>query len=135
MIRTYSELIELPTFEERFRYLSLAGTVGECTFGSRRWMNQAFYKSREWRDLRHAIIVRDNGCDLAFPDRDIFDNHHIHHMNPMNVDDIRFGSGGILDPEFLVTTSQITHNIIHYGTESQLPRSFVERSDGDTKLW
>jgi hypothetical protein len=135
MIRTYSELIQFDSFIDRFRYLSLHGVVGAATFGSERWLNQDFYRSREWKQVRSHVIVRDNGCDLGVEDLDIFDNHAIHHMNPMTSDHIRHGDPSILDPEFLITTSHTTHNAIHYGDESQLPRSFIERFPGDTKLW
>lgn len=135
MIRTYSELRRLATIEERFRYLSLRGNVGEHTFGFERWMNQQFYRSTEWRQIRNHIIVRDNGCDLGVEDFEIHDRVIIHHMNPMTVDDIRDGNADILNPEFLIATSFKTHNAIHYGDERLLPREFVERKPGDTKLW
>lgn len=135
MIRTYSELIRIDTFEERFRYLSLAGRVGESTFGYDRYLNQKFYTSREWRQLRHHVIARDNACDLACEDYDIFNKIVIHHMNPMTVSDVVDGDESILNPEFLITTTHSTHNAIHYGDESLLPRVLASRSPGDTKLW
>lgn len=134
-IRTYSELRRIPTFEERFDYLQLRGQVGASTFGFERWANQGFYRSREWRDIRHEIIIRDNGQDLAFEDHEIFDRVIIHHMNPMTMDDVEDGNPDILNPEFLITVSHRTHNAIHYGDRSQLAKPFVERRPGDTQLW
>lgn len=134
-IRTYSELIELPTFEERFRYLMLRSQVGLATFGHERHLNQKFYTSRQWRHLRNHIIVRDDGCDLGIPDREIHQRLVIHHMNPMLAKDLIHGNDDILDPEFLITTMHKTHNAIHYGDESILRPKFVERQPGDTKLW
>lgn len=135
MIRSYSDLRRLSTFEERFRYLSLKGVVGQATFGFERHVNQKFYTSREWKQIRHHVIARDNACDLGSEDHDIHGRVIIHHMNPMVVDDIAQGNSDILDPEFLVTTTHRTHNAIHYGDESLLPRPLVERRPGDTKLW
>lgn len=134
-IRSYSELLRLHSFEERFRYLSLAGQVGDPTFGFDRHINQMFYTSREWRRLRHDIIARDNGCDLGVEGYEIFDKIIIHHMNPMRVTDIVDGDDDILNPEFLICVTHRTHNAIHYGDESQLPRIFNERRPGDTLLW
>lgn len=135
MIRSYSELRRLQTFEERYHYLALRGSVGASTFGFDRHVNQKFYTSRQWRDLRHEIIIRDDGCDLGVPGFDIHDRVIIHHMNPMQVEDIVHGDDNILDPEFLICVSHRTHNAIHYGDEKLLPRQFIERSRGDTKLW
>lgn len=135
MIRTYSKLRRLDTFIERFRYLSLRGSVGRETFGFDRHMNQQFYRSREWRQLRHKIIVRDNGCDLGIPGHDIYDAIYIHHLNPMTVEHIENGDPCILDPDNLISVTHLTHNAIHYGDESLLPKPFVERRPGDTKLW
>lgn len=135
MIRTYAELCSIDEFEDRFRYLSLRGQVGEATFGFDRWMNQQFYRSSEWRSLRHHIIARDLGCDLAVEGYDIHSRLVIHHMNPMQPNDIEDGSEDILNPEFLITTTHQTHTAIHYGDESLLPRLFVPRSRGDTRLW
>lgn len=133
--RTYSELQQLDTLEERFRYLSLRGEVGAATFGYDRWMNQSFYHSREWRRVRSHVISRDNGCDLGISGFELHTNLHIHHMNPMRPEDIEHSVAVILDPEFLITVSQRTHNAIHYGDESQLPRELVERRPGDHILW
>jgi hypothetical protein len=135
MLRTYSELIQFETFIERYRYLALRGNVGESTFGFDRWLNQQFYTSRRWRDLRHHIAVRDQGCDLAVPDREIHGRPIVHHMNPLRVDDIVHGTDEALDPEFLILTTHRTHNAIHYGDESLLPQAPTVRRAGDTQLW
>lgn len=133
--RSYSELRRLDTLEERFDYLSLGGIVGEETFGSERWVNQRFYHSREWRDVRNHVIVRDQGLDLGAPDTPIRGAPRIHHMNPLTIDDIENATENLLDPEFLISTALRTHNAIHYGDERQLPRPFVARSPGDTAPW
>ena len=135
MNRSFSELRRLSTFEERFRYLKLRGQVGESTFGADRWVNQAFYTSRQWREVRHEVIVRDNACDLGIEGYDIHSGLYIHHMNPMTVADIESGNPDILNPEFLITVTHDTHNAIHYGNESLLPRPVIDRQPGDTKLW
>jgi hypothetical protein len=135
MTRTYRRLRQLPTIKERYDYLRLNGRVSEPTFGFERWINQRFYTSREWRDLRHAIIVRDNGCDLGVEGYEIHGDPVIHHMNPITAHDLRQHDESVLDPEFLITCSLRTHNAIHYGDERQLPRPFVPRRPGDTKLW
>ena len=132
---TFEAMIQIPTFEERFEYLSLKGQVGESTFGFDRWMNQKFYRSAEWRNLRHHVIARDNGCDLAFEGHEIFDRVIIHHMNPMSVRDIRHSNEDILDPRFLISTTHRTHNAIHYGDADLLVKQYVPRRPGDTKLW
>lgn len=136
-IRSYTELSKIQDFEERFRYLALSGRVADVTFGSDRYLNQRFYTSREWRHLRSEVIARDLGCDLGVEGYEIFDKKgvYIHHMNPMTPDEIVHGDPRILDSEFLISTSHRTHNAIHYGDERQLPRQFVERRPGDTKLW
>lgn len=133
--RRYSELKRLRTFEERFEYLKLGGIVGDSTFGFDRWLNQAFYKSREWQDARSVVIARDYGCDLGISGYEIHSGLIVHHMNPMSMDDISHGEDWIIDPEFLITTSLTTHNAIHYGDESLLPRGPIVRKPGDTKLW
>lgn len=133
--RRYSELRRLTTFEERFDYLSLVGQVGDTTFGFDRWVNQRFYTSPQWRNVRNVVILRDNGCDLGIPGYEIPFGVLIHHMNPMTVEDIAEGADWILDPEFLVTTSKRTHNAIHYGDASLLAKPPVDRRAGDTKLW
>ena len=134
-IRCYSELKHLATLEERYRYLALRGRVGDATFGFDRWMNQMFYRSAEWRRIRQHVIVRDRGCDLGIAGWEIHHRVYIHHMNPMTVDNFREGGDEILDPEFLVATTLLTHNAIHYGDETQLPQELIERVAGDTKLW
>lgn len=134
-VRTYSELQNLDTFEERFDYLKLDGVVGRSTFGFDRWINQYFYRSLEWKQVRDHVIVRDQGCDLGILGFEISSGLLIHHMNPITVDDIKHGEEWIIDLEFLITTSLRTHNAIHYGDESLLPRGPIERRFGDTKLW
>jgi hypothetical protein len=134
-IKTYSELMSIESFVERFRYLRLNGIVSNPTFGFDRWINQDFYASRQWKQARSYVISRDLGCDLAIPGYEIHSEILVHHMNPMEVDDIVDGDPATLDPEFLITTTHRTHNAIHYGDERHLPRSFVERKPGDTKLW
>lgn len=135
MIRTYQELRRLNTFEERFDYLKLNGSVGRSTFGFDRYLNQRFYTSKEWRDLRHYVIARDLGCDLGIEGFEINHRALIHHMNPIVPDDIVHKNDDILNPDYLITTCHNTHNAIHYGDKSLLPKPFVERSMGDTKLW
>ena len=135
MIRRYSELRHIPTFEERFDYLKLNGSVGRETFGFDRYINQRFYTSKEWRDIRHHVIARDLGLDLGTEGYEINSRILIHHMNPIVVDDILHKNDDILDPEFLITTCHNTHNAIHYGDSSLLPKPLVERSRGDTRLW
>lgn len=135
MNRRYSELEHLRTLEERFHYLKLGGHVGHETFGHDRWINQNFYMSRDWREIRDFVLIRDNGCDLGVPGFEIHDRPVVHHMNPMNAADIVHGDPRNTDPEFLILTTHRTHNAIHYGDEKQLPRPFVERTPGDTKLW
>lgn len=134
-IRTYSEMIALPTFEERYRYLRLGGRVGEDTFGFDRWINQIFYKDPEWRAIRDEVIVRDNGCDLAIPGREINGIILVHHMNPINKQDILERSKFLLDPEYLICTVKRTHDAIHYGDESLLLKLPIERTKNDTCPW
>lgn len=135
MIRTYSDLIKRDSFEERFKYLSLRGDVGRSTFGFDRYLNQKFYRSSEWKQLRHYVILRDEGRDLGVEGYEINGRLLIHHMNPLAAKDIVEKTDLLLDPEFLITTTHRTHNAIHYGDESLLPRPMVERRRGDTKLW
>lgn len=134
-IKTYSELITIPTFEGRYNYLRLGGQVGEETFGFDRWLNQRFYKDPEWLAARDYVIVRDNGCDLAIPDREIRTRILVHHMNPITKDDILRRSKFLLDPEYLICTIKNTHDAIHYGDESLLITAPVERSRNDTCPW
>lgn len=135
MTRTYSQLSRLPTFEERFEYLVIGGEVGARTFGTDRWINQEFYTSREWRKARDIVIIRDAGCDLGIPGREIHRNLVVHHINPMTPEDIIHGETWILDPEFLIVTSDETHNAIHYGNGSNLRQPYKPREPGDTDLW
>lgn len=135
MVRTYSELIKIPTFLERFKYLKLNGRVGIDTFGFDRYLNQTFYRSYEWKRLRNDIIVRDMGCDLGLEGYDIFDKILVHHMNPIGPDDIIHRSDYLLDPEFLICTSKLTHDAIHYGDEQILYQEPVTRTPGDTCPW
>lgn len=130
--RSYSELAQLNTFDERFSYLALRGRVGDETFGHERVLNQEFYHSYSWRRVRRLVLLRDNNCDLGIDGYDIPSGLHIHHMNPVTIDDLLDGNPEVLDPEFLISTTQLTHNAIHYGDERQLPRSFTERRPGDT---
>lgn len=133
--RYYSELIQIPTFEERFEYLKIGGAIGAATFGSSRYINQWFYTSRLWRSTRDFVIVRDGGCDLADPDREIYDQIHIHHMNPIDEEDIAQHSEFLLDPEYLICTTRTTHNAIHFGDASLLFQLPVERRPHDTSPW
>lgn len=135
MIRTYSELRRLDSLEDRYGYLRLGGLIGETTFGFDRWINQQFYRSAEWRHIRSHIIARDQGFDLGSPDTPIQGAHLIHHMNPLTLEDIENATDNLFDPEFLISTALRTHNAIHFGDKSLLPRGFVERTPGDTKLW
>lgn len=135
-IRTYSELMKLKTFEERFNYLRLYGRVGEETFGFDRYLNQMFYTSGEWRSLRNYIITRDGGCDLAIPDRKIQDQRIlIHHLNPISKEDILQNTKFLLDPEFLITTIKNTHDAIHYSNSDILYQEPVARRKNDTCPW
>lgn len=134
--RTYKELVRFGTFEERFEYLKLSGMVGQATFGSDRYLNQVLYKSPEWRSFRNGIIIRDNGCDLAFAGRDIYgDRIIIHHINPLTVEDVENRSPVIFDPENVVCVSDKTHRAIHYGDESLLPHDPITRMPNDTCPW
>ena len=135
-MRTYSELIKLNTFEERFEYLKLDGKVGEDTFGFDRYFNQAMYHSPEWKEIRRMVLVRDEGCDLAIPDREIYGKIIVHHMNPITIEDLEEHNPDIFDPEFLVTTSKLTHDAIHFGDASFLVESEpATRTVNDTIPW
>ena len=134
-IRTYSELITIPTFEERFEYLKLNGSVGLETFGHDRYLNQILYNSPEWRRFRPEIIVRDNGCDLACEGYEIFGKILIHHINPITAKDILNRNPKVFDPENVITTVHNTHNAIHYGDENLLITAPIERSRNDTCPW
>lgn len=135
IIRTYSELRRLQTFEERYSYLALKGSVGNATFGFDRWLNQQFYTSRDWRRVRRDVISRDLGCDLAVDGYEIHSKLVVHHMNPLAIEDLVHGEEAALDPEFLITTTHQTHNAIHYGDAKQLSRPLTERRPGDTIPW
>lgn len=137
MIRTYSELSKLKTFKERFEYLKVndGGHVGEDTFGWRRYLNQQFYKSPEWRAIRRDIIIRDNGCDLGIDGHDIHGRIIIHHLVPLTKDDVELRTKYLTDPEYLICVSHATHNAIHYGSENSLLQEPIERSKNDTCPW
>lgn len=135
-LKTYSELILLPTFEERFEYLKLDGIVGEATFGFDRWLNQTFYKTKEWRTVRRQVILRDNGCDLGVDGYEIQGSIYVHHINPITKEDIINRSDILLNPEFLISVSYDTHQAITYGCKDLLPmRTFIERQPNDTCPW
>lgn len=134
-IRTYSELVTLPTFEERFKYLQLNGQVGESTFGFDRYMNQVFYRSQKWKSIRDFVIIRDCGCDLGVEGYDIHGKIIIHHMNPLSMRDIETESDFLLNPDFLICTTHNTHNAIHYGDEKLLVTAPIERTKNDTCPW
>lgn len=135
IIRTYSELITLPTFMERYKYLRIGGTVGADTFGFDRYLNQAFYKSEEWKSIRRHVIIRDCGCDLGIEGREIHERILIHHINPISEEDILDRSDYLLNPEYLISTSHRTHNAIHYGDDSILIDVPLERRKNDTCPW
>lgn len=135
MIRTYTELKTFQTFEERFKYLQLNGSVGEETFGFDRYINQRFYRSSEWKNIRNYVICRDNGCDLAVDGYEIVGRVYIHHINPITIDDFRLNSDFLLNPEYLISVTHDTHNAIHYGDEKLLINIPVERSKNDTIPW
>ena len=134
-IRIYSELITLPTFIDRYRYLKLGGKVGEDTFGFDRYLKQVFYQSKEWRSIRDYVITRDNGCDLGMVGHEIYGRILIHHMNPITADDILKRSDLLLNPEYLICTIKNTHDAIHYSDESLLITDPIERSKNDTCPW
>lgn len=138
MVRTYSELKNLQTYEERLEYLRLRGTVGQDTFGFDRYLNQNFYRSAEWKHVRDFVIVRDNGCDLGLPGYEIGDRIFVHHMNPIGIEDIRDSTDFLLNPEYLICVSKETHDAIHYGTDMAGyadRKKVIERKPNDTKLW
>lgn len=134
-IKRYSELILLLTFEERYKYLQLNGVIGDETFGFDRYINQMFYRSQEWKQVRDYVIVRDNGCDLGIEGHEIRGKILIHHMNPIGIKDIQQVNKFLLDPEYLITTMLSTHNAIHYGDENLLVTDPIERSKNDTCPW
>lgn len=135
MTRNYHELKKLSTFEERFEYLKLHGSVGNDTFGFDRIFNQQFYKSSEWKRIRDIVIIRDNGCDLGIEGHDIFGKILIHHMNPISIEDIRNSTDFLLNPDYLICVSHETHNAIHYSNESLIHKAPIERTKNDTCPW
>lgn len=135
-MRAYSDLILLPTFEQRFKYLQLHSEIGIASFGFERFLNQSFYHSKEWKTVRNKVIVRDDGCDLGIIDHKISGPIRVHHLNPISVDDFESENfDSILDPEFLISVSLDTHNAIHYGTPLSLKIPLVTRTKSDNKLW
>lgn len=135
IIRTYNELMLLPTFEERFEYLKLSGRVGEETFGFDRWLNQKFYRSAEWKHLRDQVIIRDNGCDLGVEGREIYGKILIHHMNPISKKDILERTDLLLNPMYLISVTKQTHDAIHYSDDSILMKDPIVRCRNDTCPW
>ena len=134
-IKTYSELILLPTFEERFKYLQLNGRVGDDTFGFDRYINQKFYRSAEWKRIRDQIIIRDNGCDLSLEGYEIYGRILIHHMNPITVKDVELSTEYLMNPEYLICVTHNTHNAIHYGDEKLINKGPIVRTKNDTCPW
>lgn len=134
-IRCYKDLSKLKTFKERYDYLRIGGIVGEDTFGFDRYLNQALYTSKEWKDARRDVIIRDDGCDMGLEDYPIGKGLIVHHMNPITKEDIEKRCDKIFDPEFLICVSFDTHNAIHYGDESLLPKELIERQPNDTCPW
>jgi hypothetical protein len=133
--RTYTELSSIASLEDRFDYLRVHAKIGVDTFGFDRWINQAFYRSAQWRGIRSRVIDRDRGCDMGVEGHEIHDRVVIHHMNPMTVNDLVEGDPSMLNPEYLITVSMQSHNAIHFGDRELLPKPFVPRRPGDTKLW
>ena len=134
-VRTYSELSRLTSFQDRYDYLRLNGAVGQDTFGFDRYLNQRFYRSTEWKHIRHEVIARDMGCDLGVEGHEINDRVYVHHMNPLTKDQVVHGDEGTIDPEYLISCTLNTHNAIHYGDPNSLVRLPPERRPGDTTLW
>lgn len=135
IIRTYSELSQFKTFEDRYNYLRLEGIVCKETFGFDRYINQIFYKSKEWQSVRDFVIIRDNGCDLGVEDYEIHGRILIHHMNPISKKDLEEKRDYLLNPEYLIATTHSTHNAIHYGDSNLLSRNPVVRIKNDTCPW
>ena len=133
--RSYSELVKLQTFSERYNYLRLVGQVGSTTFGFDRYLNQSFYTSRDWRQVRHAVIARDAGCDLGLEGYEIFDRVYVHHMNPLTKKQVLAADENMFDLDYLISCTLNTHNAIHYGDASGLLVELPERKRGDTRLW
>lgn len=135
MIKSYSELIEIPNYFDRFEYLKIGGHVGESTFGSNRYLNQALYRSYEWKKFRRDMIIRDNGCDMADPDHEISGIILLHHINPITIDDVVNDRFKVFDPDNVVCVSHKTHEAIHYGDDSLLPKGLIIRRPNDTIPW
>ena len=135
IIRCYKELSRIDNYEERFRYLKLVGQVGESTFGFDRYLNQIVYSSRKWKQVRNAVIIRDEGRDMGVEGYEIQGRIVIHHMNPISIEDAEKDGEFIYDPEFLICVAPITHNAIHYGDESLLPKDPIDRFPNDTCPW
>lgn len=135
IIKTYTELSRLKTFEERYQYLRLRGSVGEDTFGFDRYLNQMLYRSRRWKEVRDFVIIRDCGCDLGVEGYEIYGKILVHHMNPITIKDIELETDILFNPEYLISTTHNTHNAIHYGDENLLPKAPIERSRNDTCPW
>lgn len=134
-MRTYDELVAIANYFDRYKYLRINQGVGERTFGGDRWLNQRFYQSREWKDVRDVVILRDNGFDMGHADYPINGRIYIHHMNPMQPLDLKRGNAAVLDPRYLISVSMRTHQAIHYGDDGLLPKPIVARLPGDTVLW
>lgn len=134
-IRTYTELSKLKTIEERFDYLKLDGKVGEETFGFDRWLNQRFYKDKRWLEVRDYVIIRDNGCDLGVDGYEIGGRIYVHHMNPVTKEDLLYNFDKLIDPEYLISSSKLTHDAVHYGDKNLLPQDPIVRTKNDTCPW
>lgn len=134
-IKCYTELSKLNSFEERYQYLRLKGSVGVETFGFDRYLNQVFYRSQRWKEVRDFVFIRDNGCDLGIEGYEIHGSFMIHHMNPITLKDIELESDFLIDPEYLISTIHNTHNAIHYGDDSLLVTAPIERRKYDTCPW
>ncbi len=135
MIKTYNEMMQYTSFEERYKYLRLYGFIGEDTFGFNRYINQSFYSSQDWKSVRSKVIIRDNGCDLGCSERPIYGPIQIHHITPVTLEQLENEDPLLFDLNNLVCTSIITHRAIHYGDEDSLIKDYVPRTPGDTKLW
>lgn len=134
-MKSYSDLIKIDSYEDRYEYLKETGKVGEDTFGYRRYLNQQFYRSNEWKKIRNQVIIRDEGCDMGHPDHPIAGAIYIHHMVPLTPEDIETHSQFLVDPEYLICVSYATHSAIHYGNSDLLPSAAAERSPNDTCPW
>lgn len=135
MIRTYSELMSIRSYEDRYKYLRIGGVVGESTFGFDRWLNQILYKSDPWLEVRDEVISRDDGFDMGHLDYPINGRIIVHHMNPITVEDVLNRNPDIFNPEFLISVAKSTHDAIHFGDSSLLPQPVIERKPYDTSPW